>query len=76
MWRPNDWDGAVLLENCDAHHAHYEDMTYLEIFEAGADAILEAIRKRGFVSGKSLNRLGPGLAGMDPKGKWYSIPGD
>ncbi len=44
-------------------------------YEAGADAMLGELRKRGYILGESLvNAGGVGWQGINPKSKWYSIP--
>lgn len=45
-------------------------------FEAGADAMLEAIKSRGFITGESLRNVkgAIGWANIDTDSKWYPIP--
>ncbi len=71
MWRQDNWE--VYTRNIDNAHN-----TEKEIYEAGADAMLTAIRARGYISGQSLRNIegAPGWAGIAPDSKWYSIPED
>lgn len=50
QWRPTDWV-KTLRENSKQHEPVYNEtgVDVTEIFEAGADAMLEAIRQLGFV---------------------------
>lgn len=46
MWRPEGWDKYKLVKHCP--YANGEDCKrLLEHFEAGADAMLEALKKKG-----------------------------
>ncbi len=46
-----------------------------EIFEAGADAMLEGLKKGGYILGESLvNTKSVGWQNINPKSKWYCIP--
>ena len=78
MWRPKNWDKIVKSECYDG------DCVYREIdtFEAGADAILEALMKDGwkpedefdqrFLSHRALNDMM--TVGEFRKGVWVFIP--
>ena len=50
--------------------------TCYTIYEEGADAMLEAIKGRGFISGESLRNVkgAIGWACISPDSKWYPIP--
>ena len=87
MWRPKDWAetrrrhcneqlkevGGAECETCPA-----DPQTCSVDYQAGADAMLEAIRSRGFIIGESLRNVkgAVGWANINPKSKWYSIPDD
>ncbi len=85
MWRPDNW-AEIKRKLCDTTlkdvgGAHCETcpadpQTCGVPHEEAVDAFLQAIRERGFISGAAIKRLGPGVQGMDSKGKWYSIPDD
>ena len=47
MWRPDDWD-SIVLETIDKMKAQgTPDLTRRALIEAGADAILTALLKKG-----------------------------
>jgi len=87
MYRPPNWAeikrklcderlkdvGGAQCETCPA-----DPQTCSNSQEATVDAFLEAIRKRGFISGESLaNFKGAiGWRGIHSSSKWYSIPDD
>ena len=71
-WRPKDWDIDKLIDKFD----ETKPATEFDYFEAGADAMLRAIKDRGYISGASLRNVkgAIGWAGIDPNSRWYPIP--
>ena len=85
MWRPDKkvWARGkrehceITVGDADCEHCPTNPMECDTGFEAGADAMLKALRVRGFIIGESLrNTGGIGWQTIDPKSKWYSIPDD
>ncbi len=76
MYRPEGWE--TLKAKNHPLHCFAPDACVGESFEAGADAMLSAIRERGFISGESLCNVKDaiGWASISPKSKWYPIPDD
>lgn len=74
--RPDGWEKLHIdpMDTQDSPEIMAERME--ELYEAGADAMLEAIRARGFISGASLCNVKDaiGWAGISPDSKWYPIP--
>lgn len=83
MWRPKGWENPYQIQldaissgtGIDGRQGNILKGAS-DTFEVGADAMLKAIRERGFIIGESLRKVGHGWATFDPKGKWYSIPDD
>jgi len=87
MWRPDNWAeikrklcderlknvGGAQCETCPV-----DPQTCGIPQEETVNAFLEAIRKRGFVSGESLSKAkgANGWRGISFNSKWYSIPDD
>lgn len=80
MWRPENWeriiDKAVLTEAINIMDGGQVELAAGRLFEAGADAMLKAIRERGFIVGKSLRNVegAIGWSGIASKSKWYPLP--
>jgi len=74
MWRPEGWDEKKF----PIYSVGKEEIgdSIRCAYELGADAMLKAVRGRGFISGESIRHLGPGVSSTNPKSKWYSIPDD
>lgn len=74
MWRPNDW-GKISKEAINKI-VEIQGLYHPDDFEAGADAMLEAIREGGHIRGVSLRNVKDaiGWAGIDPNSRWYCIP--
>ena len=73
MYRPKD------LKNPFGDGGHMSGVVNAEVkeyaWEAGADAMLGELRRRGYILGESLvNVGGVGWQGINPKSKWYCIP--
>jgi len=49
MWRPDNWDEIRKAENIGDSDI-YEDVVAEGCFEAGADAMLEALKKEGLTA--------------------------
>jgi len=66
-WRPKDWDDKTKwYDNSDGQY---------DAFEAGADTMLEAIKRNGYISGQSLLNTGAvGWQNLGSNSKWYCIP--
>lgn len=72
MYRPEGFKNPYefIPENND-RGVYYDNPEYTA-FEAGADAMLEAIKKNGYVTSGALTNAGwPNLGKI---GKWYYIP--
>ena len=48
LWRPNGWENPLTPERLTKDHNDFEDVA--QAYESGADAILEALRKKGFAT--------------------------
>ena len=69
MYRPKDWKEKWVGPKV------FTSREIRDIYEAGADAMLESLRLNGYVSGESLaNMGGVGWKNISPKSKWHFIP--
>ncbi len=77
-YRPEGWEGKAWEQvdrALDTTTTYSEDVE--NAFEAGADAMLEGLRKGGYIIGESIKNNGAtGFQGLNPKGRWYCIPED
>ena len=73
MYRPPNVKNPHIRELPDGN-LRYGGQRYFD-WEAGADAMLEGLRKGGYILGESLvNTKSVGWQNINPKSKWYFIP--
>ncbi len=69
-WRPEGWDAEDIYAG-----AEHIGMTSLDLVDAGADAMLAALRGTPHVRSESLGNTGVvGWQGFTGNGKWHLIP--